>query len=86
MNVYEMDDDPTFYAAATVEEAATLYKRDTGLDPEQEEGYPRQLTEEELDAERPTADEDERLTGEKSTLRAMVNAQGVEPGYLCTLL
>ena len=85
MHVYEMDDDPTFYAAGSAEEAATLYKRDTGMEPEQEEGYPRQLTEEELDKERPTADEDERITGETSTLRAMVDDQ-LEPGYLCTFL
>lgn len=79
MRAYEMDDEPTIYAANSAWEATTLYIADSGE--KLEHGYPRMLTDGELDAEQPDYDEDERPTGETTTIRRWLEA-ATEPGYL----
>ena len=80
MKAYEMDDEPTIYAANRAREAAMLYHTPGG-EP-LEDGFPRELTDAELDAERPDYDEDERPTGEATTIRRWLES-ATEPGYLC---
>ena len=80
MKAYEMDDEPTIYAANDWEEAVVLYVRDSGA--QVDDGYPLELPDAELDAERPDYDEDERTTGTKTTIRRWLEA-ATEPGYLC---
>ncbi|MBZ0297410.1 MAG: hypothetical protein K8L99_32920 [Anaerolineae bacterium] len=80
MKAYEMDDEPTIYAANDDVAAAMLYILDCGEEPQ--EGYPRELTDEELDRQRPDYDEDERPTGEMTNIRSWLDA-ATEPGYLC---
>ena len=80
MHAYEMDDEPTIYAADSAWDAARGYVADSGE--RLEAGYPRLLTPAELDREMPDFDEDERPTGETTTIRRMLeDAKG--PGYLC---
>lgn len=80
MKAYAMDDEPTIYAADSAEEASRLYG-ETGALP-LEDGYPRELTAEELDAEQLEYDENEEPTGESTTIRRWLEA-ATEPGYLC---
>ncbi len=80
MKAYEMDDEPTIYAAHDDVAAAMIYILDGGEEPQ--EGYPRELTAEELDKEIPDYDEDERPTGETTTIRRMLEL-ATEPGFLC---
>lgn len=83
MQAYEMDDEPTVYAANSAWEAAALYVADSGE--KLDEGYPRMLTDEELDQPRQDYDEDERPTGKTTTIRRWLEA-ATEPGYLCGAL
>lgn len=80
MQAYELDDEPTIYAANSAEEAATLYL----LEGEGELGcgYPRELTNDELDEPILDYDENERPTGEITTIRCWLDA-ATEPGYIC---
>lgn len=80
LRAYEMDDEPTIYAATSAVHAANLYAEVDGELPE--DGYPRELEAAELDAEHPDTDEDERLTGGTTTIRKML-AAATEPGFLC---
>jgi hypothetical protein len=80
MKAYDMDDEPTTYAANSPEEAVALYVRDSGE--QVEDGYPCELTDAALDAERTEYDEDERPTGRTTTIRRWLEA-ATEPGYLC---
>ena len=80
MKAYEMDDEPTTYAANSAEEAVALYAQDSGEPVE--EGYPRELTDAELDADQADYDDDERPTGMTTTIRRWLEA-ATEPGYLC---
>lgn len=75
-----MDDEPTIYAADSAEEATMLYGKlgDLPLEP----GYPRELTDDELDAEQPDYDENEEPTGVGTTIRHWLE-EATEPGYLC---
>lgn len=84
MKAYEMNDEPTIYAADDDVAAAMLYILDGGGEPHvgYSEGYPRELTAEELDREIPDYDENERPTGQTTTIRHMLEA-ATEPGYLC---
>lgn len=78
MFAYEVDDEPTIYAAYNAWEAASLYTADSGV--KLERGYPRMLTDAELDAERsdrPAA----VVVGVPSTIRRWLEA-AKEPGYL----
>lgn len=81
MNAYEVDDYPTFYAAHTAEEARMIFEKDTGETTE--EGFPRQLSEAELDAEMQFLDENEQITGKTTSFRKML-AEQKEPGFLCS--
>ena len=81
MNAYEMDDHPTIFAAHTAEEAAGLYWAETGTNPE--DGYPRQLTDAELDQQIPELDENEADTGRLTSVRAMLTGQHF-PGFLAS--
>jgi len=80
MNAYEMDDEPTIYAATTASQAVRAYVSDS--DEKLEAGYPRLLTDAELDAEHPDYDENERPTGGTTTIRKILEA-ATEPGYIC---
>jgi len=79
VKAYEMDDEPTIYAAHDADAAAMIYILDGGEEPQ--DGYPRELTDEELDRERPDYDEDERQTGETTTIRRWLEV-ATEPGFL----
>ena len=80
MKAYEMDDEPTIYAAHDADAAALLYILDGGEQPQ--EDCPRELTDAELDAEHPDYDENEHPTGTTTTIRRMLEA-ATEPGFLC---
>ncbi|CAM5532365.1 hypothetical protein TMEC54S_00282 [Thauera mechernichensis] len=82
MKAYEMDDEPTIYAAAGEAEAVRLYIEHAGPDLLDREYYPRELTEEELDSPQPELDEDERPTGRTVSIRKWL-AEATEPGWLC---
>lgn len=71
-------DDCTWYAAETAEQAAQLYKDDTGE--ACDEGYPSEVSDEQLDKPIPEMDEDERMTGNMTTMRAFLDG----PGFLAT--
>lgn len=73
-------DEETIYAALDAEQAAVLYEQDTGIACDENE-YPREVTKDELDAERPALDEDERLTGATTTLRSWLRG-ATAPGLL----
>lgn len=79
MQAYEMDD-CSIYAAESEAEAIRIYTEDCGeqLDP----GYPRELTDEELDKPQPETDEDERPTGRMTSIRKWLQEQ-TWPGFLC---
>lgn len=74
-------DDSDLYAAESAEQARLLYIGQTGEEPE--DGYPRELTDEELDKRQPAFDEDERqIEGETTSVREMLAEHGNEPGWL----
>lgn len=73
-------DEYDLYAAESAEQAAALYKEATGEQPE--DGYPRELTDAELDALQPEFDENERRTGNITSVRQMLAEHGNEPGWL----
>jgi len=79
MHAYEMDDEPTYYAAKSAEEATQIYTEDSGEPVE--DGYPRMLTDAELDAPRADYDENERPTGETTSIRYWL-AETTAPGFL----
>jgi len=83
LKAYEVDDQPTIYAATSAEHARALYCLDTGT--ELEEGYPREITGEELDAEIPDLDENENPNGRMTSIREMLGAQ-VDPGLMAALI
>jgi hypothetical protein len=77
---YQVDDMPTIYAATSAVHAANLYAEDTGSLPG--EGYPRELSPKELDAPQAETDEDERPTGETTSIREWL-ANAAFAGFLC---
>lgn len=79
LHAFEVDDERTIYAATSAIHAANLYTEDTGN--RVERGYPRQLSEAELDTPRAELDEDERLTGRTTTIRQWL-VQAAVAGYL----
>lgn len=79
LKVYACDE-YDLYAAESAEQAAALYKEMTGESPE--DGYPRELTDAELDTPQPEFDEDERKTGNMTSVRQMLAEHGKEPGWL----
>ena len=62
--------DEELWCADSAEEAAADYLEETGEPCE--DGYPRELTDFELDAEQPEFDENERQTGGKTSVRQML--------------
>lgn len=79
LKVYQCDDSD-LYAAESAEQAAELYKDMTGEKPD--DGYPRELTDEELDAPQPEFDENENRTGGTTSVRQMLAEHGDGPGWL----
>ena len=74
-------DDNDIYAAESAEQAAKLYE--DMCDEKPDEGYPRELTDAELDTRYPAFDEDERpIEGETTSVREMLVEHGDEPGWL----
>lgn len=74
-------DDSDLYAAESAEQAAQLYRDQVGEEPE--DGYPRELDDEELDKRQPAFDEYERvIEGETTSVREMLAEHGNEPGWL----
>ena len=73
-------DDETIYAARDAEQAAVLYEQDTRAACE-EPDYPRSVTGAGLDLSLAVLDEDERLTGGDTSLRAIL-ATTTEPGMI----
>lgn len=69
-----------WYAATDAEQAALLLYNETGEDPE--DGYPEELSDEELDAPIPEFDEDENETGDMTSLRQILAEHGSRPGWL----
>lgn len=82
LKAFEVSETDT-YAAASAEQAAELRRNMCGGD-DCDEGYPRELTDAELDREHPAFDEDEQPTGGTTTIRKMLEEHGDEPGWLCT--
>ena len=79
LKVYACDDSE-LYAAESAEQAAALYTETTGEPTE--DGYPRELMDAELDTPQPEFDEDERRTGNMTSVRQMLAEHGDEPGWL----
>lgn len=73
-------DDETVYAALDAEQAAVLYEQDAGIACE-EPGYPRELNQVELDEPIPAIDDDERPTGDTTSVRRALEAAR-EPGMI----
>lgn len=75
-------DDSDLYAARDAAEAERLWHEQCGDDP-LDEGYPRELTDAELDVRHQAFDEDERpIDGETISVREMLAEHGSEPGWL----
>jgi len=80
LKVYYCDDSDLF-AAESTDQAADLYEEMTGDRPD--EGYPRELTDTELDVRYPAFDENERpIEGQTTSVREMLAENGDEPGWL----
>lgn len=76
-------DSSDIYAAESAEQAEQLW-RDMVVDEPLDDGYPRELTDEELDVRYPAFDEDERpIEGQTTSVREMLAEHGSEPGWLC---
>lgn len=73
-------DDGTIYAAQDAFQAAVLYEQDTGL-PCEEPEFPTELTSSELDAPIPELDDDERITGGSTSVRAWLT-EARQPGLI----
>ena len=72
------------YAAESAEQAAQLWRDTVGEDEPMEDGYPRELSDEELDVRYQAFDEDERpIEGQTTSVREMLAEHGNEPGWLC---
>lgn len=77
-------DDSDLYAASSPEEAIRVYREHCGEDIEVTAGYPIELSDEDLDKPIPAFDEDERPTGEMTSVRQFLIEHGDEPGFLAT--
>ena len=64
----------------SIEQAEQLYREHVG-DP-CDEGYPRELTDVELDQAQPEFDENEERTGGTTSVRQMLAEHGDDPGWL----
>lgn len=72
--------DYDLYAAASLEQARALAEVDVGEPCE--DGYPRELSDSELDASVPEFDDNERETGRMTSVRQMLAEHGDDPGWL----
>lgn len=82
LKVYACDHSD-IYAANDADEAARLWRELNGDDESMEDGYPRELTDDELDARIPAFDENEnRIEGQTTSVREMLAEYGSEPGWL----
>jgi len=73
--------DCDLYAAESAEQAAALFKDDTR--DACDDGYPREMTDAELDKPQQSFDEDERpIEGEFTSVRQMLAEHGLSPGWL----
>lgn len=75
--------DSEIFVADSLDEAARLHFENCGEPCEDD--YPDELSDAELDREYPEYDEDERPTGNKTTIRKMLVEHGDEPGLLCCI-
>lgn len=75
-------DDLDIYAAHDADEAKSLWRAMVGGDMDMADGYPKELTDAELDQPQPEFDENEQRTGEWTSVRDFLN-QATEPGWLC---
>lgn len=73
-------DETELFAAENVEQAEQLYAEIVGE--RTQEGYPRELTDAELDEIQPEFDENEERTGNATSIRQMLAEHGDEPGWL----
>ena len=71
--------DCEIYAALSSDQAARLYEDETGESCE--EGYPCELSQEELDKPTPEFDEDENQTGDMTSIANWLRE--ASPGFLC---
>lgn len=79
LRAYRVSDNE-IYAAESIEQAAELYRADTGEECESPY-FPEAISDAELDGEIREYDEDERPTGDTTTIRAWLLA-ATEPGWL----
>lgn len=82
MKVFQIGEE--LYAAESAEHAAVIYAEMTGEAPDPDD-EPCELSDAELDAPTPEFDEDERQTGEMTSVRQMLVESGSEPGWLACL-
>lgn len=75
-------DDSDLYAARDADEAIRLWKEHNGETAEMDDGYPVELSDEDLDKPIPAFDENENRTGEMTSVRQFLIEHGDEPGWL----
>lgn len=80
MQAFWVSEEYEVYAAHSTEEAVNIYTETVGEPPE--DGFPRLLTDPELDKEYQDIDEDEQPTGETTTIRQLLS-EATTSGYLC---
>lgn len=80
MQAFWVSDENEVYAANSIEEAVAIFSETVGEPPE--DGFPRLLTDLELDHEYQDIDEDEKPTGQTITIRQLLS-QATTCGYLC---
>ena len=80
MQAYWVNDEAEVYAAHSCNDAIASYLIATGEMPA--EGFPVALTDTELDREYQEMDENEKLTGNTTTIRTYL-AEATHSGYLC---
>ena len=78
LKVYKCTD-CDWYVAESAEQAKELAEAD--MREPLEDGYPEELTDEQLDEDQPEFDEDERQTGNSTTIRKMLAEHVGSPGW-----
>ncbi|MDC7800260.1 hypothetical protein PQS91_10415 [Stenotrophomonas geniculata] len=79
LKAFYVDDMPTIFAAASIEEAKSMWEEIHGEDIS--DGYPYEVDAEELDAVRPDFNVDGEATGQMTTMRAWL--EEASAGWLC---
>lgn len=80
MQAFWVSDEHEVYAANSTEEAVAIFSETVGEPPE--DGFPRLLTDTELDKEYQDFDENELPTGQTITIRQLLS-EATTSGYLC---